>query len=39
VFAGRGQRPTGHVWIDPKKLENFPHPSFVRKALHLAGIA
>ncbi len=36
--ASHDLRTTDHVWVDPKDLENFPHPSFVRKALHVAGL-
>ena len=32
------RRPAGDVWIDPNDLANLPHPSYVRKALHVAGI-
>jgi len=32
-----GQRPTAN-WIHPKDLPAIPHPSYVRKALRLAGI-
>jgi A/G-specific adenine glycosylase len=32
-----GQRPTAN-WVAPKKLQTLPHPSYVRKALQLAGI-
>jgi A/G-specific adenine glycosylase len=28
----------GYRWIDPSKLAEIPHPSYVRKALRLAGI-
>ena len=38
VFTANGKRPTANcVWIETKELEKIPHPSFVRKALHLAG--
>jgi A/G-specific adenine glycosylase len=38
VFTANGQPPTSDcVWIEMKELEKMPHPSFVRKALHLAG--
>ena len=33
--TGNGQRAT---WIDPDDLPAIPHPSYVRKALRLAGI-
>src|SRR5438132_2317119 len=38
VFTANGKRPTANCrWIETKELEKIPHPSFVRKALHLAG--
>lgn len=38
VFTANCEQPTANcVWIATKDLENLPHPSFVRKALHLAG--
>ncbi len=38
VFSANGQRRTANCsWIATKDLEKLPHPSFVRKALHLAG--
>ena len=38
VFTANGQPPTPDcVWIATEELEKMPHPSFVRKALHLAG--
>ena len=36
VFAARARRERGYAWIDPSS--DFPHPSYVRKALRLAGI-
>jgi A/G-specific adenine glycosylase len=40
VFAGvipsAARNPPGYSWIDP--ASDFPHPSYVRKALRLAGI-
>ena len=33
--TGNGQRAT---WIHPRDLPTIPHPSYVRKALQLAGI-
>jgi A/G-specific adenine glycosylase len=36
--ANRGPRAANHVWVSPKNLAAIPHPSYVRKALHLAGI-
>jgi len=40
VFAVTGQRrrANGYEWIDPHRLCDLPHPSYVRKALQLAGI-
>jgi A/G-specific adenine glycosylase len=41
VFAvTRRPRPRGteYAWIDPAALGSIPHPSYVRKALRLAGI-
>jgi A/G-specific adenine glycosylase len=38
VFTANSQRRTANCfWIEMKELEKMPHPSFVRKALHLAG--
>ncbi len=38
VFTANGHRRTANCrWIATKDLEKIPHPSFVRKALHLAG--
>jgi A/G-specific adenine glycosylase len=35
----RATRNSQHAtWIDPEKLAQVPHPSYVRKALQLAGI-
>ena len=41
LFAGRGARAAGRdfVWISPDDLANVPHPSYVRKALQLAGMS
>lgn len=30
--------PTGYEWVAPESLDELPHPSYVRKALRLAGI-
>jgi A/G-specific adenine glycosylase len=38
VFTGHRARPTNYVWVSPDDLPNLPHPSYVRKALQLAGI-
>jgi A/G-specific adenine glycosylase len=40
VFVARTPRPRGreYAWIDPAALAAIPHPSYVRKALRLAGI-
>ena len=38
VFTANGQQPPANCFpIATKDLEKIPHPSFVRKALHLAG--
>lgn len=36
VFSAIAKRAAGFCWIDP--ASDFPHPSYVRKALRLAGI-
>lgn len=36
VFAATARAARGYCWIDP--ASSFPHPSYVRKALRLAGI-
>jgi A/G-specific adenine glycosylase len=36
VFSATAKRAHGFAWIDP--ASDFPHPSYVRKALRLAGI-
>ena len=41
VFTANGGRRTANdncLWIETKDLEKIPHPSFVRKALNLAGV-
>ncbi|HEX9502677.1 MAG TPA: A/G-specific adenine glycosylase [Thermoanaerobaculia bacterium] len=38
VFTANGKRPTAHEWINPAHLANIPHPSYVRKALVIAGV-
>ncbi|MDQ6801445.1 MAG: A/G-specific adenine glycosylase [Acidobacteriota bacterium] len=38
VFTANGKRPTAHEWIAPTSLANIPHPSYVRKALEIAGL-
>jgi A/G-specific adenine glycosylase len=38
VFAATAKKSGEYAWIDPSELSNFPHPSYVRKALRLAGI-
>jgi A/G-specific adenine glycosylase len=37
VYAAalRGRAPRGYRWIDPRKLPELPHPSYVKKALLL----
>jgi A/G-specific adenine glycosylase len=37
VYQATGDRQQA-TWIDPADLPNLPHPSYVRKALQLAGI-
>jgi len=38
VFTANGKRQTANVsWIETWELDKIPHPSFVRKALHLVG--
>jgi len=36
VFSATAKRTPDFCWIDP--ASDFPHPSYVRKALRLAGI-
>jgi A/G-specific adenine glycosylase len=36
--ANREPRTGGYVWVRPTELATLPHPSYVRKALQLAGI-
>jgi A/G-specific adenine glycosylase len=38
LFRARARRPEGYVWVDPAGLADVPHPSYVRKALTLAGL-
>lgn len=38
LFRARAKRAAGYEWIDPAALATVPHPSYVRKALQLAGI-
>lgn len=39
VLTAHGPRSTDHYeWISPADLATLPHPSYVRKALHVAGI-
>jgi len=37
LFRARARRAAGYEWIDPAALATVPHPSYVRKALELAG--
>jgi len=37
VFAARARRRTGYEWVNPADLRDFPHPSYVTKALRLAS--
>jgi A/G-specific adenine glycosylase len=41
LFADRGARAAGRgfIWVAPDDLANIPHPSYVRKALQLAGMS
>lgn len=39
LLAGNRHLATGYRWIDPQSLPGLPHPSYVRKALQLAGIS
>lgn len=36
--SGKRQAAGDRVWIDPARLHELPHPSYVRKALQIAGI-
>lgn len=36
--AAARRTPKGYEWIAPEALDELPHPSYVRKALRLAGI-
>jgi A/G-specific adenine glycosylase len=35
VFAARARRRAGYEWVNPAELRDFPHPSYVTKALKL----
>ena len=37
VFAARARRRSGYEWVNPAELRDFPHPSYVTKALKLAS--
>jgi A/G-specific adenine glycosylase len=37
VFAARARRPRGYEWVNPAEIRDFPHPSYVTKALKLAS--
>ncbi|HEX7191629.1 MAG TPA: A/G-specific adenine glycosylase [Thermoanaerobaculia bacterium] len=37
VFAARARRRSGYEWVNPEELRDFPHPSYVTKALRLAS--
>ena len=37
VFAARARRERGYEWVNPAELRDFPHPSYVTKALKLAS--
>jgi hypothetical protein len=36
VVAARARRARGYEWIDPERLSELPHPSYVAKALSVA---
>ena len=38
LFRARARRTVGYQWIAPADLADVPHPSYVRKALALAGM-
>jgi A/G-specific adenine glycosylase len=38
-IANREARIAGYIWVSPADLPTLPHPSYVRKALQLAGIS
>lgn len=37
VFSARARRRAGYEWVNPAELRDFPHPSYVTKALRLAS--
>lgn len=37
VFAARARRRSGYEWVNPAKLREYPHPSYVTKALKIAS--
>ena len=37
VYAAKARRARGYEWMDPTRLDEVPHPSYVRKALKIAG--
>lgn len=37
LFAARARRSSGYEWVNPAALRDFPHPSYVTKALKLAS--
>jgi A/G-specific adenine glycosylase len=37
VFSARARRRIGYEWVNPRDLAEFPHPSYVTKALKLAS--
>ena len=38
LFRARTRRTAGYEWIELAGLAEVPHPSYVSKALHLAGL-
>ncbi len=38
VFSATAKPTREYRWVDPSQMANVPHPSYVRKALRLAGI-
>lgn len=35
VYTARARKPRGYEWIDPEKMDEVPHPSYVKKAIKL----
>lgn len=38
VYTAKARRTHGYEWVDPARLHELPHPSYVRKALDVARI-